>query len=141
MSSPALTVCRKEVLDNFRDKRTIFSTLVFGPLFGPVLFAVLVNLMLSQTLASIDETVRIPVVGGDAAPNLIAFLERNSIESVEGPRSLDEAQETVRAGIHEVVLVIDDDFSDQFRVGGDARVTVEDAMRDDATPSEAGASP
>ena len=34
-----LTVFRKEVMENLRDKRTIIAALVFGPLFGPMLLA------------------------------------------------------------------------------------------------------
>ena len=30
-----LTVIRKEVLDNFRDRRTLLTAVVMGPLFGP----------------------------------------------------------------------------------------------------------
>ncbi len=121
---PILTVCRKEVLDNFRDRRTLFSTLIFGPLFGPALFAVLVNLMLSQALSSFDQRVEVPIIGKSVAPNLVAFLERHSIVSIDGPADLDAAAEAVRTGQHEVVLVIDQEFAERFREGGDARVTL-----------------
>lgn len=124
MSSAIMTVCRKEVLDNARDRRTLFSTMVFGPLFGPALFAVLVNVMLSQTLSSIDRAVQVPVVGGDTAPNLMAYLERHSIERIDGPEDLAAAEAAVRSGQHEVVVVIDEGFREQFREGGDARVTL-----------------
>ena len=32
------TVFCKEFLENLRDRRTLFSALLFGPLFGPILF-------------------------------------------------------------------------------------------------------
>jgi len=32
------TVFRKEFLENLRDRRTIITALIFGPLLGPMLF-------------------------------------------------------------------------------------------------------
>ena len=51
----AWIVFLKEIIDNARDRRTLFSAFIFGPLFGPALFAVLVNVMVSQTMSSIEE--------------------------------------------------------------------------------------
>ena len=41
--SPWKTVFLKEVRENVRDKRTMFSTFVLGTLMGPVLFAGLIG--------------------------------------------------------------------------------------------------
>ena len=43
-----LTVFAKEFLDNLRDRRTLISALLFGPLFGPILFGAMVSRMLDQ---------------------------------------------------------------------------------------------
>jgi hypothetical protein len=34
----------KEITDNFRDRRTLMTALLMGPLFGPILFAFVINL-------------------------------------------------------------------------------------------------
>ena len=39
MIRAAWIVLVKEVTDNFRDRRTLVSALLFGPLFGPLFFA------------------------------------------------------------------------------------------------------
>ena len=39
----AITVFWKEVRENLRDKRTVFSALIYGPLIAPVMFVVLMN--------------------------------------------------------------------------------------------------
>ena len=44
--NPISVVFRKEVLENLRDRRVVFSAFFFGVLFAPALFA------LSTTLAS-----------------------------------------------------------------------------------------
>ncbi|HSG64022.1 MAG TPA: ABC transporter permease, partial [Gammaproteobacteria bacterium] len=80
MTAPSLVVCAKEVVENARDRRTVFSTLIFGPLFAPALFAILINVMLSQALSTLDRIVELPIVGAERAPNLLAFLGRYGIE-------------------------------------------------------------
>ena len=44
----SLTVFAKEVIDNFRDRRTLASALIMGPLFGPMLFAFVINLSIER---------------------------------------------------------------------------------------------
>ena len=123
MSEPILVVCRKEVLENARDRRTLFSTLFFGPIFAPALFAVLINVTLSQSLAGVDQPIEIPIIGAEHAPNLTDFLERYGIEpAANGPESLDAARDAVTRGSHDVAIVIDPNYPDAFRAAGDARV-------------------
>ncbi len=49
-------VFAKEVLDNFRDRRTIATALLLGPLFGPLLFAFVINLSIERSLSDIERT-------------------------------------------------------------------------------------
>ena len=90
MTSPVLTVWRKEVTENFRDRRTLFSALLFGPLFGPFLLALMINLMLEKTVTQADQKVRVAVTASERAPNLVRFLEEHDIVVV--PATLDLAQ-------------------------------------------------
>ena len=125
MRTPILVVCRKEVLENARDRRTVFSTLFFGPLFAPVLFTVLINVMLSQALSSMDEMLELPIVGAEHAPNLVGFLSRNGLESADdGPATLEDARAAVARGQYDIALVVDPDYAQAFRRGDDARVTL-----------------
>ncbi|MCZ6475083.1 MAG: ABC transporter permease [Gammaproteobacteria bacterium] len=124
MSSTILTVCRKEVIENSRDRRTLFSTLLFGPLFGPALFAIMINVIISQALSGAEEDITLPIVGQEHAPNLVDFLRRRGVEGSADLESLEEATTAVREGEHEIVLVISPEFPANFRAGGDARVTL-----------------
>lgn len=119
-------VLRKEVVDNARDRRTLFSALVFGPLFGPALFAVMINVMLTQTFAALEDTLTVPIVGTEHAPNLVAFLEGRGIRSPEGHgiASLDAAAAAVGRGAHDLVLVIDADYGEALTESRGARVTI-----------------
>lgn len=117
MSSQVITVFRKEVLDNFRDRRALMSSLVFAPIFGPIMFAVLISVAVEQTFVEADEKVELPVVGEENAPDLIGFLAANDAEIVSGLDSEGEARQAVRDGLYDLVLVVDDEYSDNFSAG------------------------
>jgi sodium transport system permease protein len=125
MSSSILTVCRKEVLETARDRRTLFS-LLLGPLFGPLLFVVLINVVVSQNLSSLDQPLDVAIVGAEWAPNLVAFLGARGIHDVTGHgiADIDTAAAEVAAGDRDVVLVIDDRFAAEFGTEAAARVTL-----------------
>ncbi|HEY7672368.1 MAG TPA: ABC transporter permease [Gammaproteobacteria bacterium] len=124
--SPVLVVCRKEILDNARDRRTIFSTLLFGPLFAPVMFAVMINMMVGRAVSTAEEELAIPILGPERAPNVVAFLAANGITGAElaGVATLEDGAEAVRARRAEVVVVIDPEFGADLAAEAGARITV-----------------
>ena len=83
--SPWKTVFLKEVRENMRDKRTMFSTFVLGTLMGPVLFAGLIGLMISIMLERGEKPLELPVVGAEHAPNLVAWLKNHGVKIEDAP--------------------------------------------------------
>ena len=118
------TVFRKEVRDNFRDRRTLISALVMGPLFGPILFAFVINLSIEQSISNANETLNLPVIGAEHAPNLIGFLESRNIVIDPGPENQQAAQRAVVDGVHDVVLVIPETIADDLAAGTPVRIEV-----------------
>jgi len=106
MMRTIVTVFIKEVLDNFRDRRTLASALIMGPIFGPVLFAFVINLSIERSLENVERSLELPVVGQQHAPNLVRYLESRNIIAVDGPPDADAAVEAVRTGTADVVLII-----------------------------------
>jgi sodium transport system permease protein len=125
LRSPIAIVCRKEVLETARDRRTLFSLLI-GPLLGPLLFAALMNVIVSQNVASLEQPLDVPIVGAARAPNLVEFLAARGIRQSEnhGLADLAAAAGAVADGAHDVVLVIDERFGEDFGTQAAARVTV-----------------
>ena len=78
-----LTVFSKEVVDNFRDRRTLVTALLMGPLLGPMLFAFVINLSIERSLSDADSTMQLPVIGTEHAPNLTRFLQSRSIDVID----------------------------------------------------------
>jgi sodium transport system permease protein len=123
--SALATVCRKEIVETLRERRTLLS-LLLGPLFGPILFAVLINMTVSRNLTSLDEALEIPVLGAERAPNLIAQLRARSIEPLDEHDVVDieDAARRVATGEFDVVLVVDDSFAEDFGTDRTARVAL-----------------
>ena len=116
------TVFRKEVLDNVRDRRTLASAIIMGPLFGPLLFAFVINLSIERSLDDVERTTDLPVVGAGHAPNLVRFLESRNIRIVDGPADRDAAIDAVSRGEHDVVVVIPEEFAAQLSDSVPAKV-------------------
>ena len=107
-------VWAKEVLDNLRDRRTLLSSLIFGPLFGPILFVFMINIMLSEATSDVDELLELPVTGQEHAEELMIWLGGNGVEIVPGP---EDAREAVSRGDVSMVLIIPESTGEQMRAG------------------------
>jgi sodium transport system permease protein len=125
MRWPALIVCAKEVLETARERHTLGSLLI-GPLLGPALFAVLINVVVSRNLSSLDEPLDVPILSSERAPNLVAFLNARGVHDVEdaGIAGLDEARAAVGRGARDVVLAIDERYGEDFGTQRAARVSL-----------------
>lgn len=117
MKPAALIVAAKEIRENLRDRRTFFSALVFGPLFGPILFALMMTLTLDRATTSADAPLELAVAGQAVAPNLVRFLEENGTTIKTAPGTLAEAQAAVRAGDVDLVLFIPPRYAEQLPLG------------------------
>lgn len=122
--SPVLTVFAKEVRDNIRDRRTLMSAVLLGPLFGPILFAFLINLSLERSISDVEQTLDVPVIGAENAPNLVRYLVSRNLAVVAGPANREDAVAAVKAGTHDLVLIVPDDFGARLRDALPARIEV-----------------
>jgi sodium transport system permease protein len=109
-----LIVFAKECVENLRDRRTLISALLFGPLFGPILFGAMVSRMLNQTLVESDEPLRLTVSGAVHAPGLIHYLESHDVRLTFVPLSESGARTAVRTGREKVVLIVPADYAPRF---------------------------
>ena len=70
MIATLLTVLRKELRETFRDRRTLVSSLLMGPLLAPLLLVGAMQLSLERSLDPADENVPLTVSGAAQAPAL-----------------------------------------------------------------------
>lgn len=124
MNGALKIVFLKEVMDNFRDRRTLMSALLLGPLFGPILFAFVINLSLKQSLTDDNKVLDLPVIGSEYAPNLLRFLDSRNIKLAEAPADREAAMLSVREGKNAVVVIIPESIGEDLANAIPARIEV-----------------
>jgi sodium transport system permease protein len=118
--SAVATVFRKEVVENLRDRRVVFSALVFGVLLAPVIFAMTTTFMSKRLVRDQDRPLTLPVVGVQHAPNLMSFLKENGADIVAVDLTESAAMQAVRSGQRDFVLIVPDNYGAKLESGGSA---------------------
>ncbi|OOG53725.1 ABC transporter permease [Rhodanobacter sp. C03] len=128
-----LTVFLKEVKENLRDRRTLISAFLTGPLLGPLMFVMLINFTLNRELDKAEKPLPVPVIGAEYAPNLLDALKAGGV--VPGPAVADPEQ-TVRKQDADVVLRIASNYGNAWRKGEPVQVELfYDSSQRDANTS------
>lgn len=107
-------VLAKECRDNLRDRRTMIASLSLA-LLGPIGFVALMIFVLNTAVGHAEERFTLTVVGGEYAPDLLDYLERQRIDLERV--TLDDPRQAVMDGLHDLVLVIDPDYPERFAAG------------------------
>lgn len=124
------TVAFKEIVDNLRDRRTLFTVLVFGPLFGPLFYTVMMQSIIDRQVADLDRPLKLAVAGAEYAPGLMDYLRQHDVVIAPAPA---DPRAAVKAGKLSAVLVVPHDYALAFGSGRPADVKlVMDRSRDSA---------
>lgn len=130
------TVFLKEVLENIRDRRVIFSAIFFGVLLAPAVFALTTTLASQRIVREQEQPLKLPVIGESQAPNLMRFLRENGAQIEPVALPADRAIETVRSGEQDLVLIVPADYGERLSAGEPAPL---DLVVDTANSRTAGA--
>jgi sodium transport system permease protein len=112
-----LTVFAKEFRENLRERRTLLSALILGPLLGPLLFAGGLTLRLERGVGAADRPLQLAVVHAERAPNLLGFLREHGVTVKTIDYDAPAARAAVRAGRERQVLAVDADFARRLADG------------------------
>ncbi|MGV6851856.1 MAG: ABC transporter permease [bacterium] len=110
----------KETKDNVRDKRSLSSSLIMGPLLGPIIFAVMISFILKTEIEQAEKTLEIPTLGISHAPALVHFLESHDVLPQE---SSHDTAEQIKQGEIKLALSIPEDYAENLSSG--KRATIE----------------
>lgn len=124
----ARVVFVKEVRENLRDRRALGMALLYGPLFGPVLFAVMTSFIVGKTLDDAEKPLTLAVAHAEAAPNLVGFMRQQGVTIKPAP---DDPEAAVRRQDEDLVLRIPADFAADWTAGRPSRIEllVDDSRR------------
>jgi sodium transport system permease protein len=112
-----LTVFVKEFRENLRDRRTVMTALLAGPIFGPVFFSLMLQFSLDRSRLGADEIIEVAVIQRENAPNLVAWLESQRIVVRPLAGNGDAARRAVTSNQSRVVLEIPAAFGAQLAAG------------------------
>ena len=117
-------ICRKEVIDNFRDRRTL-NTIIGATILVPLLlfsFLWFAEKTIKDETDSISaEAIQLAVVGAEHAPNLMSWLEQSNFAINDAPKDYEQA---VRDGEERMILKITEDYPKRFATGETAPLLV-----------------
>ena len=108
------TVYKKEVRENLRDRRSLFNSVLLGPILFPILFIGLAYFASSKQQESVEKILEVPVVGGQHAPNLVNFLEQQGVVIQAAPM---DPEASVRSQEVQVIIRIPELFAEQWTTG------------------------
>lgn len=128
-----LTVFRKEVRENLRDRKAVFNSVLLGPILFPVLFIGLAYFATSKQMERAEQVLEVPVVGAEHAPNLVNFLEQQGMVVLD---EVEDPEEQVRSQAVPVVIRIPEAFGEEWAAGRPAVVEViaDPSRRESETP-------
>lgn len=127
------TIYTKEIRENLRDRRSLFNSVLLGPILFPILFIGLGYFAASKQQERAEQVLEVPVVGAEYAPNLVAFLAQQGVlvqPAPEDPESLVRSQEVP------VIIRIPEYYPGQWKQGKPAVVEIiaDPSRRESETP-------
>ncbi len=135
--SAILSVVTKEFRENLRDRRTVLSALIIGPLFGPVLFSGALSLSLDRGVAQAENPVALAVAHAERAPNLLRDLRQHGVVVEQVDFDDAAARAAVKEHIKPLVLYIPEDFDKRLRSSDPAQLLLYVDTSDAATGRDA----
>jgi sodium transport system permease protein len=117
-----LSVFRKEFRENLRDRRTLISALIFGPLFGPLLFGAALSLSIERGSSEADKPVTLTVSHAERAPNLLTHLRQYGVKVESVSYDDGAARDAVKEHRKPLVLMVTDDFGSRFQASQPAQL-------------------
>jgi sodium transport system permease protein len=112
-----LVVFVKEFRENLRERRTLFTALLLGPLLGPLLFAGILSLSVKRGIAAGERPVALAVAHGERAPNLLAYLRQHGVEVSAVNYDAAQARAAVEGRSSRQVLIVSTDFAARLAAG------------------------
>ena len=127
MWATIFTVCKKELTDHLRDRRTAAMIFFLSIAMGPLLL-----IGLTQFISSVEkkaEAREVFVQGKENSPQIANFFARQDV-TIKDPKP--DFRDLIKTGKHDPVLVIPEGFEEKFHTGTAAVELVFDDTRQDA---------
>lgn len=113
------TIYKKEIRENLRDRRSLFNSVLLGPILFPILFIGMGYFAANKQQERAEELLEVPVVGAEYAPNLVIFLQQQGVKIKPAPAN---PEALVKSQEEPVIIRIPAQFAEQWKSGKPATV-------------------
>ena len=121
MNKQILTVAKKEITDNVRDRKTLLSSVFMGAVFMPVLFVVMINFIINMQKDKIESQLEISMIGSEHAQSFISFIQTKGVKIKQ---FIGDPKKAIENKSEEAVVVIPESFGENFSSGTPAKIEV-----------------
>lgn len=109
-----LAIVKKEIIDNFRDRRSLFFSLLYGPVLMPLMMMGPMIVGAKKWAIDFEAPKEFHVIGIERAPQLVDFLYTQNLDAKEAPENFEEK---LNEKSIQVVLEIPESFAEDFTSG------------------------
>ena len=121
--APILTIWKKELVDNIRDRRTLATSLLMPVILMPAILVGTFKLQESQAKGAAKKIAKVAIVNADQAPTLTNFLQtQDKISIVPVPT---DAKAAVDANTVNIILDVPTDFETNLQAHVPTTITLE----------------
>ncbi len=121
MNNQIMTVMKKEIKDNVRDRKTLMSSIFMGAIFMPIMFVVLINFVVNMQKDKAESQLEMAISGVENAQSFISFLKTKDVKIKEFNG---DATQAIKDKDEEAVIIIPKGFSENFSSGIPAKIEV-----------------
>jgi sodium transport system permease protein len=115
------TVLKKEIIENIRDRRALFNSVLLGPLLFPFIFIGMMWFTATTQQERAEKVLEVPVVGAEHAPSLVQFLEQQGMVVKPPP---EDPEAVVQNQDEPVIIRLSAEFGEKWSKGEPAPVEV-----------------
>jgi sodium transport system permease protein len=123
------TIYFKEMLDTFRDKRTMITMLGIPIILYPVLFIIMIQMAMLQE-SKLDEQVSKIALLGPVSEMVLTELKKT--DQVEFQNYIESPEEALKNGDFDALVKFESDFDEQVNQDGSGKITI---LYDQTEPS------
>lgn len=121
MNKQILTVTKKEITDNLRDRKTLLSSVFMGAVMMPVMFVVMINFVIRTQTDKAESQLEIAISGSENAQSFMSFIKAKDVKVTA---FTGDPKQAIQNKDEEAVVVIPESFAEKFSKGTPAKIKV-----------------
>ncbi len=121
MNKQIITVTKKEIIDNVRDRKTLMSSIFMGAIFMPILFVVMMNYIIGIQKDKAESQLEMTIMGVENAESFISFIKTKDVKI---KKFSGDAKQAIETKAEEAIIIIPESFAKDFSEGIPAKIEI-----------------